>query len=461
MRRGPATITLAIGAAAVIAAALSTVVAVRSTPRVVRQQWDSPPNVVLIIVDTLRQDKLGTYGYPKETSPEIDQLAAEGVRFERVIAQSSWTRPSIGSLLTSHYPRELGIYKERDEILPERFVTLAEVFGEAGYTTLGATANANINASFNFHQGFDHYLDSTVLLRWMGNSGEARAHSEQKLQSARQIFDSLLEQAKERAEPPYYLQANVMEVHEHWDDRLDLSAYEPFFRNQAFSRYLAAIRHVSAEIGRFVEALSALPGFERTIFVILSDHGEGLDDHAPVEDSAGHGLLLYESQLLVPLILYATDGSLARGTVVDAPARLLDVMPTLLDYCGIKHPDGIAGTSMMPAVDGDGAPELPPHFVAETELRSSKVIGVHGARWEYIEHRQPHAGTDPQELQDNRVRERGGQTNELAARPRESATLRAYLRRWEEAHPKAEPTPPQAPLPQLEEEQLRALGYLD
>jgi arylsulfatase A-like enzyme len=124
--------------------------------------WKEPPNVVLIIIDTLRQDKLSAYGFPEETSPEIDRMAEQGVRFDRVIAQSSWTRPSIGSMLTSQYPRTLGIYKEMDEVLPDDFVTIAEALKEAGYTTIGATANANINTSFNFQQGFDHYREWVV-----------------------------------------------------------------------------------------------------------------------------------------------------------------------------------------------------------------------------------------------------------------------------------------------------------
>ena len=447
--------------AAVFAVAAIVALVSGSSPAAVRNQWSSPPNVVLIVIDTLRKDKLGTYGFPKATSPEIDLMAERGVRFDRVIAQSSWTRPSIGSLLTSQYPRTLGIYKERDQVLPDDFVTLAEALHEAGYTTLGATANANINTSFNFHQGFDSYLDSTVLLRWMRDSNEAAPQGEQTLQSARQIFDSLLAQVKEHGAPPYYLQANVMEVHEHHDERMDLSAYEAPFSGEPASRYLAAIRLVSAEIARFRGTLSALPEFERTLFVIVSDHGEGLNDHAPVEDSAGHGRLLYESQVLVPVILYATDGSLPRGKVVTTPSRLLDVMPTLLDYLGLDAPPGVAGTSMMAAVDGLEPSRLSEHFVAETELRSSNVVAIYGPRWEYVEHRAPHVGTDPRELQDTRVPERGTKTNQLEAYPATGVELKTYLQEWEEAHPRAEPTAPAAPLQALEEEQLRALGYLD
>jgi arylsulfatase len=448
--------------AAVVFAVAATLASRRGpSPMAVRSQWSSRPNVVLIIIDTLRQDKLGSYGFPKATSPELDFMAERGVRFDRVIAQSSWTRPSIGSLLTSQYPRTLGIYKEKDQVLADDFVTLAEALQGAGYTTLGATANANINTSFNFDQGFDNYVDSTVLLRWMRDSDEATPHGEKTLQSARQIFDSLLAQAQEHGSPPYYLQANVMEVHEHHDERMDLSDYEAPFSGDPSSRYLAAIRLVSAEIERFRIALSALPGFERTLFVIVSDHGEGLSDHAPVEDSAGHGRLLYESQVLVPLILYATDDSLPRGKVVATPSRLLDLMPTLLDYLGLDTPTGIAGTSMMGAVDNLEPPHLPEHFVAETELRSSDVAAIYGPGWEYIEHRAPHAGTDPRELQDPRRTERGTKTNQLEAHPEVGVALQAYLQEWENAHPKADPTAPAKPLRGLEEEQLRALGYLD
>ena len=438
------------------------VILVRSpSTQSVRRQWASPPNVVVIIIDTLRRDKLGAYGFHEATSPEIDLLAEGGVRFDRVIAQSSWTRPSIGSMLTSQYPRTLGIYREKGEVLPDGSVTLAEALKEAGYTTLGATANANINSSFNFHQGFDDYLDSTVLLRWMGDSDGAQSHDVQKLQSARQIFDSLLEKVQERKAPPYYLQANIMEVHEYWDDRTDLGHYEALFAEQPASRYLAAVRLVSNEIDRFMKALTALPDFERTLFVIVSDHGEGLTDHQPVVDSSGHGRLLYESQVLVPLILYATDDSLPRGEVVETPSRLLDLMPTLLDYLGLEPALDMAGKSMMPAIDGGSTPDLPSHFVAETELRSSNAVGVYGPRWGYFEHREPHLGTDPRELQRRGRSERGRATNQIKAHPEAAEAARAYLERWERAHPKAEPTAPAAPLPTLEEEQLRALGYFD
>ena len=99
------------------------------------------PHVVMVIIDTLRADRLGCYGYRLPTSPEIDRYASKGVRFANVISQTSWTRPSVASMLTSLHPRSIGIYREEKEILNDRFVTLAEALEQNGYRTLGATAN--------------------------------------------------------------------------------------------------------------------------------------------------------------------------------------------------------------------------------------------------------------------------------------------------------------------------------
>ena len=127
----------------------------------------SKPNVVLIIIDTLRADMLGAYGFPLPTSPEFDSYSRKGVRFSRVVASNTWTRPSHGALLTSLYPRTLGLYDEKGQILADHFVTLAETFQKHGYFTAGATANPNINSHYNFHQGFDVYVDTSVVLGWM------------------------------------------------------------------------------------------------------------------------------------------------------------------------------------------------------------------------------------------------------------------------------------------------------
>ena len=116
-------------------------------------------DVVLIIVDTLRADHLGAWGYERPTSPTLDALAGEGVRFSQFYSTSSWTRPAMASMLTGLYAREVGVYEERYDVLPQDVVTLPERLQSVGYRTLGVTSNPNINAWFGFDQGFDAYLD--------------------------------------------------------------------------------------------------------------------------------------------------------------------------------------------------------------------------------------------------------------------------------------------------------------
>jgi arylsulfatase A-like enzyme len=162
------------------------------------------PNIVLIIIDTLRADKLGCYGSPVEASPEIDELAREGLVFQKVITQSSWTRPSVASMLTSLYPRTLGIYKEEWDVLPDEFLTLPEILQQNGYYTVGLTANPNINRTFNFHQGFDDYSDSTVIFPWMKSEAGKKKSSREldNLLRSEALFQTALKKAESSPNHP-------------------------------------------------------------------------------------------------------------------------------------------------------------------------------------------------------------------------------------------------------------------
>ena len=143
-------------------------------------------------------------------------------------------------------------------------------------------------------------------------------------------------------------------------------------------------------------ALSALAKGEHTLFVVTSDHGEGLSDHPHVGQSRRHGLLLYESQLRVPLILYSTAGDLPAGRVIERPVRLLDLMPTILDYAAVPVPDGIEGRSLLPLLrDEDAAVDLPETFVAETRFRRQNKIAAYAKEWKYIENRTATAEPHP------------------------------------------------------------------
>jgi arylsulfatase A-like enzyme len=419
------------------------------------------PNVVLIIIDTLRADRLGCYGFPQQTSPELDALAGDGVRFAQVIAPSSWTRPSIGALLTGHHPRTLGLYRERSQILADRFTTLAEILRDNGYRTAGMTANPHINSSYNFAQGFATYVDSHVLFLFMNPADERQNYNKSPVRSARELFTGALAMAREMTVRPGYLQINLMEVHEYnrGVNTLTRGEFQTAFRGTRNADYHAAVRQASHDIGEFVSKLTALPGWEDTLFVITSDHGEGLDDHPGVLRAQFHGFVVYESQIAVPLILHR-PGWRPANRVVRRPVRLVDLFPTLLEHLGIAIPAGLTGRSLAPLLaDASAAVDLPGYFVAESRWRNVNKIAVYGEAWEYIENRDRWVGVNPQELQPRGGGENGTWTDRIGDQPAIAAAMRDYLAAWEEANPPARPTLDRDALSPEEEEQLRSIGY--
>lgn len=426
------------------------------------------PHVVLVIIDTLRADRLGAYGFPLPSSPELDRLAARGVRFDRVISQATWTRASIGSLLTSLPLRTLGIYNERGEVLHDRFTSLAEVLRDHGYTTLGATANPNINSHYGFDQGFDFHLDSDVVMEWMqaGPGQGVRGRDGRWLPRARELFDALLAEIDRRGSGPFYLQVDLMEVHEHHDERsamVDAAGnHFPSVSDPRARRYVEAIRALSGEIDRFLGALAGRPGWAHTLVAITSDHGETLGDHPQVSEPKWHGHLVYESQARVPLILYAFDGRLPRGLVVKRPVRLLDLMPTLLDAAGAPIPHAAEGVSLLPLLaDPSARVGLPEVLVVETRFRSARKLAAYTDAWTYVENLDEHPGTSPRELQRAGEPADGARTDRAAAHPEIVSKLERALRAWERTHPPAPPAYEKVAAPERVRAQLRALGYLD
>jgi len=451
------------GPTRLLATALAAVAGLAILATGCRRDRDVPsaPNIVLIVIDTLRADKMSAYGFPHPTSPDLDQLAAGGVRFATVIAQSSWTRPSLGSMLTSRHPRSVGIYKEQLHMLDGRFDTLAESLQAAGYTTVGSTANPNINSSFGFAQGFEHYIDSDVLWSWMDQEPGKRSSTLDPLPTAGEVFAGVLEWIDEHGAPPYYLQLTVMEVHDSRRMFVRRRVDPTLFADDPVHEYLQALHLVSGEIGDFVRTLSGRPGWRNTLFVITSDHGEGLIDHPDVAASTRHGDLLYESQLVVPLILHHPAGGLPAGTIIDDRVRLLDLMPTLLDYAGVAAPAAMDGRSLLPLIRNEGTVSLPEHFIVETERRVSEKIGVYTQGWKYIENRDRHEGTNPIELQAFGTIENGALTDVGSRHADVILQLGAVVSGWERAHPKAPPVLQGEAISPAEREQLRSLGYID
>lgn len=420
------------------------------------------PNVVLIIIDTLRADVLSSYGHSADPSPALSRLTADGVQFDSVISQTSWTLPSIGSMLTSQYPRTLGLYAEFDHALPERFVALAEVLNDHGYATFGATANPNINSRAQFDQGFDEYVDSIYVFRRSRDDveeGEVFAR-DAKLHSARE----LLKQAADFAaatdpSTPVYLQLNLMEVHEYTDLDMLRPAYRELFPGVKGAPYLRMVRQVTDDIEVFVNKLRAQPGWEDTLFCITSDHGEGLSDHPAVSNSRGHGGLLYPSMVHVPWVLFNSSWTPAVRRVTQT-VRLLELVPTLLGLVGIASPSDLAGVSLVPLLEGAVAvAPLPEYLVTETYFRDFRKISAIGPSWQYLNNRTSAQGLPEHELQARSETPNGAETDQAADHPDVLELMQRFVSAWESQHEEAAPVPVETALTDELREQLNAIGY--
>jgi arylsulfatase A-like enzyme len=301
------------------------------------------PHIVLILVDTLRRDRIAPYGFEAEISPELARWAERGVVFERVLAQSSWTKVSMASLLTSLWPRSHGVRLATDG-LAEQALTLAEVLRDAGYRTYAVQSNGWLEQSFGFHQGFDHY----VFPRARGSAPEMSTssvwpHGERVFEEAGRLLD-----AHDEAQP-FFLYLHFMDVHEY--------AAPPEFRSFGADRagaYLSAIRWVDDVLERLRERFDREGLSERTVIVFVSDHGEAFGENR----SYGHARNVFTPVLQVPLLLrfpFAVEPLRVRTQV-----RTLDVAPTVLQLAGLPVPEGFEGESLLPLIAApDAAPDRP------------------------------------------------------------------------------------------------------
>jgi arylsulfatase A-like enzyme len=442
---------------AVLAAALA---ASGCSPEPVNER----PNVVLIIIDTLRADKLSSYGHPADPSPALTRLAKNGVQFDSVLAQTSWTLPSVGSMLTSQYPRTLGLYVEGGGIVPDRFDTLAEVLQANGYRTFGITANPNLNSRANFHQGFDEYVDSVVVyVESRDQVPEGKVFfRDATLHKAPEIFAKTLDYVDATdSEGPYFLLIDVMEVHEHYSREMLRDEYAQGFEGREDAAYLRKVRQVTDDIERFVHDLRDRRGWRNTLFIVTSDHGEGLHDHPDVEPSRGHGSLLYESNVRVPWVLFNETWTPPNRRIAQ-DVRLLELAPTVLDYLDIPPPSDMQGVSLLPLIEGTAErADIPELIVTETYFRGLRKISANSARWQYVNNRAQMTGVPEHELQPRGSAPNGTRTDQSAAHAEEVERMRAFIAEWERTHAEAPATAHVEELTDEEREQLGAVGYIE
>ena len=327
----------------------------------------SAPNVLFIIVDTLRADHLSMYGRSPVETPALDSLARNGTVFESAFSHASWTKPAVASLLTSLYPTSHGAVLKPSR-LPDSVVTVAEAFSGFGYTTGAIVTNINLTPSFNFQQGFDefHYLapdylfgaaDSTsrlllyeVARRVAGALGAVRPG--QAYQPADIVNRAGLEWLDRHGQERFFLWLHYMDPHDpyfmHPDDgraiaRATTPHPEPELKAEIERRYRSEVAYLDRELGELFEELRRRDLDENLLIVLTSDHGEEIQDHG----GWWHGLTLYDEMIHIPLVARWPKGSRPAPARVSSQARAIDVAPTMLSYVGAPVPPSMIGENLV------------------------------------------------------------------------------------------------------------------
>jgi arylsulfatase A-like enzyme len=441
------------------------------------------PNVIVILVDALRADYMGVYGFDGPVTPYLDSLARESVLFRNCFTQSPWTKPAVASLFTSLHPQVHGLTNHegkywgdataglRTGILPAGARTLAEQLREVGYETAAFVANPWLKATYGFDQGFDVYHDEKV---------DFLATADRLAQDVRAWRDGRDDRR------PYFLYLHFMDVHAPYvgsrrdyellrasqsvrsdETLLPVQMPDRRFHNIEFrpswatdemrrevtywrTRYASSVRTADRRIGEIVEELRETGELGRSLLVFTSDHGEELFEHG----DWSHGQNLFDHQLHIPLFI-RNPGGRGGGVEVESFIDLIDLMPTLLAAVGAPVPESVQGRDMSALLRGEAVDHPEITFATATQrhpgLYSARTARYKllydldsswerlfemvedGAEWENVGPREPHVADELRDRLLTHIRD-----------SLDEGTLESE----------------QAEIPEDLQERLRALGYL-
>jgi arylsulfatase A-like enzyme/cytochrome c-type biogenesis protein CcmH/NrfG len=393
------------------------------------------PNVLLVTIDTLRADRVGCYGHAAASTRTLDGLAARGARFTTAVAHVPLTGPSHASILTGLSPLGHGFRENAGFALPAQARSGAEDFGQAGYRTAAFVSAFPLDRRFGFDHGFDTYDDHLPK----GNDPRRTPYVERTADATTDAALHWLETTGEAPTRPFFLWVHYYDPH---------APYEPppaFAARFRAAPYDGEVAFADEQLGRLLRALEQRRALASTVVLAMSDHGEGLGEHG----EGTHGLFLYDSTLRIPLIV--AGPGVGQGRVVPTVARVIDVLPTLLDLAGIQSRPEIEGRSLRPALDGremSDAPAYAETIYPQREFGWAPLFAWRTARYKMIEAPKPELydlEADPGETR-NRAAHEGARFAELQQK------LQAALAR--PAVAAASSVDPEAA------ERLRALGYV-
>jgi arylsulfatase A-like enzyme len=288
------------------------------------REAQGPPNVILYVLDALRADRLGLYGYTGNTSPFLDQLGARGIVFRRCLAAATWTKPSIATLMTSLYPQTHGVgARTYTDALPDAVPTLADLLRDAGYVTAQFVANPMAGSLSNLDQGFDYAIGPAGLQSTPGGPERPKVRSDE-------INARVLPWLAAHAHDRFFVYIHSMDTHPPYARQAGGSApTQGAAAMGSGGSYDAEIRANDESLRHLYDGLTALGLSRTTMLVVTADHGESFGEHGVT----GHGAAVYQEEARVPLIV--AHETLAPATV-DVPAHHVDILPTILGRCGVR-----------------------------------------------------------------------------------------------------------------------------
>ena len=387
-------------------------------------------NVLIYVIDALRADHLGAYGYSRPTSPNLDALAADpaSVRFAEAFSPSTWTKPVAASLLSGCYPPAHGL-RTRNDLFIRGVPRLPELLQSAGYRTAAVSTIGNVSSALGFNIGFDRFVNlykepSLVDRREVSNTGAWKLYFEQDvtvvLPLAEDVNDVALAWLRDEnavssktanRQAPWFLFLWVLDPHDpyfppdgydRWRDpgytgKIDGSS-ESIRRvrgeadvQRLIDLYDGEIAYADAQFGRLVAELKAMNLYDDTLIVVAGDHGEAFGDHGDFV----HGHLAFEEIMHVPLIMKFPSGSAPqpsaepvlqpKGRETAILAQLTDVAPTVLDALGLGSlGQGMQGRSLLPALVGDQPSRQAVYAETQSSDVNNRLLAVRDKRWKYL-----------------------------------------------------------------------------
>ena len=403
-------------------------------------------SVLLISIDTCRPDRIGCYGYDKIETPRIDEIAREGIRFDRAVVPAPITLPSHASILTSEYPYRHRVRNNGTYSLPEENTTLAEWLKGEGYRTAAFLGAYPLDGRFGLNQGFDTY-DDRFPPKKVGSSHDISERP------ADAVVDEAVRWLEEEGKKdPFFLFVHFFDPHWPYDPP------EPFREMYSSSPYDGEIAFVDGEVGRLLDALDRLGLTGRTLVVLVGDHGEGLGEHG--EET--HAVFAYDATLRVPFLLSWPDrepfraAGFERGSAVGSMVRAIDIGPTILDLAGLPPLPGVEGRTLLPLlIEPDRSLDLVNYaecFSPREDYGWSEIRTITTERWKFIllpREELYDIVADPDEL-----------VNRIDDEPETADSLRALLQERIDEDERRQGESASIEIDAESRERLAALGYI-